>query len=264
METHILGRLCLPIVVVASLSGCGTGGTIETRPAGVNTALVLSADKRAILTGANPHKAEETITCAEPQPDAVRAVAQELASSIKGSGVISGVDAEAAASLAAAAREAVGELGRRTPTIQLMRDTLYRACEAMMNGVFVPDDPMIPVVVMQLDNVMLGPHAIDGLTGMGTVGKTVISAETSAPAKASSSGDGTNAETGVVKLTATAAGDGSSTLDKDTAKAIATAVVDIVRLSLTDRDRVKDTDVISSQIPEIIRLRQSIIANYNK
>ena len=164
--------------------------------------------------------------------------------------------------LAAAARESVGELGRRTPTIQLMRDTLYRACEAVMNGVFVPDDPLIPVVITQLDNVMLGLHAIDGLTGMGTVGKTVISAETTAPAKASTSDDGTSAETGTVKLTASAVGDGTSTLDKDTAKAIAEAVVDVVRLSLTDRDKGETSAARDTALAEFLRLRTEAINRY--
>lgn len=36
--------------------------------------------------------------------------------------------------------EAVGELGERTPVIQLLRDSLFRSCEAYMNGLLDDED----------------------------------------------------------------------------------------------------------------------------
>ena len=99
MTKQIVAQLLLPVAVMTTLSACGTGGTLSVRSTDVDTALVLSADKRTILTANNPYRQGEKFRCAEPQPDAVRAVAQELASGIKGSGLISGVDAEVAASL---------------------------------------------------------------------------------------------------------------------------------------------------------------------
>lgn len=230
--------LITPAITAAALglSACATGGVVETRATKNGEALILSADNRAILFSPPHDGGKGNLRCAEPQPDVARAIAQEFAALAKASVPIGGTQTDAGANIAAASREAIGELGRRTPTIQLMRDTLYRACEAVMNGVIKPGDPLVGVVVTQLDNILLGMHAIDGLTGMGAVGKVTISAQSSAPAKSASSGDGDSAETSASTLTATVSGD-EAALDKATAAEISKAVVEIVKQALDSKRR---------------------------
>jgi hypothetical protein len=65
--------------------------------------------------------------CAEPSPDAISAIAFSggLKADVNGQG----------GNINGAFSQSLGELGERTPVIQLLRDSLYRACEAHMNGV---------------------------------------------------------------------------------------------------------------------------------
>ena len=67
------------------------------------------------------------MVCAEPSPDAL----SSFASSISGSAAVTG---EGSGSLASALSEAAGSIGLRTQSITLMRDALYRVCEAYYNG----------------------------------------------------------------------------------------------------------------------------------
>lgn len=103
-----------------------------------------------------------TVVCAEPQPDAVRAVAKEIAAAFKTGTPASAGAATVDAGLSAGMRDAVASLAIRTPTVQLMRDALYRACEGIINGVL--DRSHVQFIASRLDNVMIGLHAIDGLT----------------------------------------------------------------------------------------------------
>ncbi len=126
--------------------------------------MILSADLRGILV---LERGGETIVCAEPQPDAVRAVAEQFATSLE---VPIAAERTVGAELSRATQEAVASIGIRTPTIQLMRDLLYRACEAVMNGAIRNGDDgedKLWEVARAVDNMTIALHAIDGLTGMG-------------------------------------------------------------------------------------------------
>ncbi|MGH8504189.1 MAG: hypothetical protein ACREVE_17370 [Gammaproteobacteria bacterium] len=69
-----------------------------------------------------------SIVCAEPSPDALSA----LAAAVSGSGLF-GASKETELALAIATQEQSGQLVRNA-TVQLLRDGLYRQCEAFMNG----------------------------------------------------------------------------------------------------------------------------------
>ena len=71
------------------------------------------------------------VICAEPSPDTVSSLSSAFSASLGGG--IFGADS-GSLGLATALSEAVGELGKRNATIQLLRDSLYRQCEAFMNG----------------------------------------------------------------------------------------------------------------------------------
>jgi len=160
-------------------AGCSSiGGTYESFDVNDGSGAILSADKRAILVwkdaavqNGDKFDPRKIIACPEPQPDAIRAVAEQFSSAIKAKvkaeaqdGGGAGGEGEGSAEMAKAASEAVAELGKRTPAVQLLRDALYRTCEGVANGVLGTQD--VPFIVSQLDNLMLGLHAIDGLTGM--------------------------------------------------------------------------------------------------
>lgn len=73
------------------------------------------------------------IVCAEPSPDALTAIAAGLSASFEAQqGGEGGAGAEG--QFTRTVSEAVRTIGDRTQTIQLIRDTLYRACEAYANG----------------------------------------------------------------------------------------------------------------------------------
>lgn len=116
-------RFVVYLTLCATLTGCGVFTSYR------NTEELpfkgLSKGKLVVL------KAEDRIAygkefgsfCAEPSPDAISAIA----SSLGGSVVLS---SEKKAELAFALQQTVADIGVRTQSIQLMRDALYRACEA--------------------------------------------------------------------------------------------------------------------------------------
>lgn len=125
---------------------------------GTNT-LVTSAKARTLQRipykpGKDGRLLPEYVTCAEPSPDVAEAVSTSfstsLAADIKG---LKGVDAKAAASLAFARAEAVAQLTERLATIQLLRDGLYRACEAYANGAIT--DTTYAVLLSRYDDTMV-------------------------------------------------------------------------------------------------------------
>ncbi|MCI0755748.1 hypothetical protein [Teichococcus vastitatis] len=83
----------------------------------------------------------QEITCAEPSPDVARVVQAALSSQLDVGATVTppvgggtAVDARIMSALAATRAESIAQLTRRIATIQLLRDGLYRACEAFMNG----------------------------------------------------------------------------------------------------------------------------------
>jgi hypothetical protein len=80
------------------------------------------------------------IVCAEPSPDVVTIVSKSLNLSTGLEGVLrqpdvnADVAGKAAAALSVAKAQALAQLTNRLATIQLLRDGLYRACEAYANG----------------------------------------------------------------------------------------------------------------------------------
>ena len=91
---------------------------------------------------------KRAILCAEPSPDALTAIANSIDTELRRGGT-----EEVAASFAGSLSEAVQTIGNRTQVIQLLRDALYRACEAYANGAF--DDFGYSVILGHIDLFML-------------------------------------------------------------------------------------------------------------
>lgn len=125
-------RSLIVILVVFTLTGCGifrplVRGYSVARTGGTKS-LVMDAKRRAIIGIPNPNPENikrMAFLCAEPSPDALAAISTALTLSPK-------ADKD---TLTIAVTEAARQLGRRNATIQLLRDGLYRQCEAFLNGI---------------------------------------------------------------------------------------------------------------------------------
>ncbi|NJM29467.1 MAG: hypothetical protein HC855_04580, partial [Rhizobiales bacterium] len=90
------------------------------------------------------------IVCAEPSPDVAEALSKAISASFSGAAQGRGnVNAEVSASMSTA----VVQLGERLATVQLLRDGLYRACEAYSNGAI--SDATYSLIVSRVDQTMV-------------------------------------------------------------------------------------------------------------
>lgn len=126
---------------VVSLSGCGNWDAVhKDHDFSGNNSVTLDIKSRAIISndldtekayakdGIN-YKEKGTLTrvCAEPSPDALTAYAAQLSTQKESKENLAlGIDGSYQGSAAF--------VGMRTQTVQLLRDQLYRLCEANMNG----------------------------------------------------------------------------------------------------------------------------------
>jgi len=130
--------LLLMLAVLVGSAGCGF------RSLGDSQAQLIQADQRLVISSpthfAEGRNAPPQVVCAEPSPD----VAKALGESFNLSGALNAVAQgrelpvegalKAAAAISRARAESAAQLTNRLATIQLLRDTLYRACEAYRNG----------------------------------------------------------------------------------------------------------------------------------
>lgn len=165
---------------VLTLSGCANFQTIsrtttipktnDSDSSNVATAIHLDAQQRLVLSNSMNR------ICAEPSPDALAAYAASL-----GLGV--GTPAQESGSLAQALQSSSGSIGLRTQSITLMRDTLYRMCEAWMNKA-IGEVQVATLLGRSLDltAVIL---AVEQLTGAVAANQVVLTGTSGAGASAS-------------------------------------------------------------------------------
>lgn len=112
--------------------GNGANGIKSTVVGGKS--IIVDAKQRAIIAHFYKEYDDDEGTvavCAEPSPDAVAALSTAFAGSL-GGGLLGTTDKDVAISTSFS--ETVKKLGKRNATIQLLRDALYRQCEAYANG----------------------------------------------------------------------------------------------------------------------------------
>lgn len=112
--------------------------------------IVTGVERTTVLNGA---AYKERIICAEPSPDAIKAIAA--------SGSLSKSDLLA---INGAYQESGANIGLRTQSIQLLRDQLYSLCQAYANGVINRDRYMMYLTRNQRNTVAI--MAIEQLTGV--------------------------------------------------------------------------------------------------
>ncbi|MEE1673729.1 hypothetical protein SNR37_003156 [Agarivorans aestuarii] len=153
--------LALLAIATSILSGCANWSSIDrstklpppnsdqkTRNTGV--AIHLDMQQRLVLVNGLQEY------CAEPSPDAIAAFAASAAASAN-------VEQKVNGALAAAVGNNVSSTGLRTQSITLMRDSLYRMCEAYANGKI--SDIQVANLLARSQNMSMVILAIEQLTG---------------------------------------------------------------------------------------------------
>lgn len=117
--------------------------------------------------------AKEDFVCAEPSPDALQAYASSQALSLD-------VPSEAEIKFANALASSAGSIGLRTQSITLMRDHLYRICEASYNKQITTLD--VAQLLRRSQDMTLGVLAIEQLTGAVAASQVIMAKSTNANA----------------------------------------------------------------------------------
>lgn len=162
--------------VLLTLTACGNLESIHRTTGSLNDGYKIAfidAKQRGIVVtrkletkvtntaGYNSTTSDFVQFCAEPSPDALASVAASLSGSLTGS---SAASQQLAAQVAASLSGTATNIGLRTQSIQLMRDALYRLCEAGANGHI--NEFQMRTLHMRYQNMIIGLLAIEQLTGV--------------------------------------------------------------------------------------------------
>jgi hypothetical protein len=141
---------------MVSLSGCADLTSIyrSSDLSGVDGRIYMIDAKQRVVTVKRSDIGD--ITCSEPSPDALTVFASSFSGSFTAPN-------QASAQLAANLNETGANIGLRTPSIQLLRDVMYRICEGYAARAI--DGPTFATLHRRYQNVMIGLLAIDQLTG---------------------------------------------------------------------------------------------------
>lgn len=158
---HANAKWLIPICAMA-LAGCADINSISRRsnlPSSTTVdgrALHLDAKQRVVLAKAGTRDGRVDMACAEPSPDALSAFASSVGGGISVSG-------QGAGSAASALSEAAASIGLRTQSITLMRDALYRVCEAYYNCAI--SEPQAMALLSRSQDLTAAVVSIEQLTG---------------------------------------------------------------------------------------------------
>jgi hypothetical protein len=160
--------------IAVSLAGCANIHTIDrvTRLSSVaesGKAIHLDAQQRLVIVRANSY-------CAEPSPDAMSAYASALGLGISD-------PTKRAASLSNALGSSAASIGLRTQSITLMRDALYRMCEANANQAI--SGVSVEMILRRSQDLTAVIMAIEQLTGAVTANQAILSGSSGSSASAS-------------------------------------------------------------------------------
>lgn len=158
-DLQTVGRTTrLPLLVDANNSKVEPGVAIH-----------LDAQQRLVLARGEKY-------CAEPSPDALAAYASSLGFGVSAPG-------QGAASLAQALQSSAGSIGLRTQSITLMRDALYRMCEAANNGDL--NRLEVAMFLRRSQDLTAAVLAIEQLTGAVVAQQVILTGNANAAAAAS-------------------------------------------------------------------------------
>ena len=174
-ETLIVyaSRVPVLLVILALLTSCANLKTVGRRTSlrsDVSQAIHLDAQQRLVIVQ-SAHN-----FCAEPSPDALAAYAASL-------GFSASVLGREAISLAEAGQSTAGSIGLRTQSITLMRDALYRMCEAYMKGAI--GTTQVATLLARSQDLTAVILAVEQLTGAVAANQVILTGTAGAGASAS-------------------------------------------------------------------------------
>lgn len=157
------------------LCGCANLGTISrvTKLSEQTTAVHLDSAQRLVYQGQEQKSEQNYMLCAEPTPDALQSYANAFGGSLTTAGK------ESTSLSNAFAVNSLG-VGLHTQSITLMRDILYRICEASYNKRL--SDVSVQQLLQRAQDLTLGVLAIEQLTGVVAARQPVIVNTTSSSA----------------------------------------------------------------------------------
>jgi len=162
--TYILILILVGVISV----GCSGAVFKQFSIDGEDSSVSVDARQRVILvtnqSGPDDKGQYRKVVCAEPSPDAMVALAASASLSVG--------DGTKKIGAGGSLSEAVANISQRTQTIQLLRDGLFRACEAYMNGIVGKAE--YHSIVLGYDDFVVTILAIDGITGAGQSPPTIV------------------------------------------------------------------------------------------
>jgi len=161
MDYRTFFRIVVVLISALVLEGCGANFASIFRDFETNNKSVTIDAKQRVVVFSTKGPA---LVCAEPSPDALSAISAAFA----GSGSSQEVSAQVSGSIA----EVASNIGLRTQTIQLLRDGMYRSCEAYMNGALTKEEFKDEQRRYQV--LMAGLMAIEQLTGVVTPKQVIL------------------------------------------------------------------------------------------
>lgn len=158
----------LPLIGLVGVVLLGAGCT--TRPLDVfeepNDSIIVGAKSRHISAleidrarSERGHIMPKKVLCAEPSPDTASAIAQSVTAAVQAAAQVQPPQGQGQGQGAFAAQfgksfsEGLIQMTERTQTIQLLRDSLYRACEAYANGALA--DTSYALILSRYDDTMV-------------------------------------------------------------------------------------------------------------
>ena len=163
-------RVVIGIMLLYAVTSCANMNTISrsTNLPGDREAVHLDIHQRAIIATAKKY-------CAEPSPDGLAAYAAAIGLSV-------GKPASEADSLTSSGSSSAASVGLRTQSISLMRDQMYRICEASANGDIGGGN--VAVLLGQSQDLAIVILAIEQLTGPVSASQAALIASTQASSTA--------------------------------------------------------------------------------
>ena len=163
-------RAVAPAIIAASIVSCASASSThytalrELQDDVPARALIVDAKQRVVVatkvevtsgSGSSTITRKYTRICAEPSPDALSALAASQGLAFGNSKV------DLSTNLALA--ESAGSIGLRTQSIQLMRDAMFRLCEAYLSDALT--DRAFETMLRRFQSSMIAILAIEQLTG---------------------------------------------------------------------------------------------------
>lgn len=167
--------VCLLLAVLSS--GCSLPQISR------NGSFTTPADLRVVVrtVRSDGQGGTRIVTCAEPSPDIAKLVSESTNHQVGGGVSLPvGLSAQAAYGYARGRAEGMAQLTDRLATIQILRDAMYRACEAYANGAI--DQASYALVLAHSERLMMGLLMSELIAGRKPVPLTMMGAGSDAEA----------------------------------------------------------------------------------